>query len=90
MKDAYDVVVVGGGNAGFSAAHAARELGASVLLLEKTVQAEAGGNSYYTAGAFRVAFDGLDDLLPFSTTRLTHGSPPPSCRRIRSASSAPT
>jgi tricarballylate dehydrogenase len=60
----YDVVVVGGGNAGFSAAHAARELGASVLLLEKTVQKEAGGNSYYTAGAFRVAFDGLEDLLP--------------------------
>jgi len=60
----YDVVVVGGGNAGFSAAHAARELGASVLLLEKTVQEEAGGNSYYTAGAFRVAFDGLEDLLP--------------------------
>ena len=60
----YDVVVVGGGNAGFSAAHAAREAGASVLLLEKTVQEEAGGNSYYAAGAFRVAFDGLEDLLP--------------------------
>jgi tricarballylate dehydrogenase len=60
----YDVVVVGGGNAGFSAAHAARELGASVLVLEKTVREEAGGNSYYTAGAFRVAFGGLDDLLP--------------------------
>ena len=65
MSDvSFEVVVVGGGNAGFSAAHAAREMGASVLLLEKTVQAEAGGNSYYTAGAFRVAFNGLDDLLP--------------------------
>ena len=61
---AFDVVVVGGGNAGFSAAHAAREAGASVLLLEKTVEEEAGGNSFYTAGAFRIAFDGLDDLLP--------------------------
>ncbi len=60
----YDVVVVGGGNAGFCAAHAARELGASVLLLEKTVPEEAGGNTYYTAGAFRVAFDRLEDLLP--------------------------
>ena len=65
----YDVVVVGGGNAGFSAAHAAREAGASVLLLEKTVQEEAGGNSYYTAGAFRVAFDRLDDLLPLLADR---------------------
>jgi len=65
MSDvSFEVVVVGGGNAGFSAAHAAREMGASVLLLEKTVQAQAGGNSYYTAGAFRVAFNGLDDLLP--------------------------
>jgi len=60
----HDIVVVGGGNAGFSAAHAARELGASVLLLEKTAKEKAGGNSYYTAGAFRVAFDGLADLLP--------------------------
>ena len=81
MKDAYDVVVVGGGNAGFSAAHAARELGPSVLLLEKTVQAEAGGNSYYTAGAFRVAFDGLDDLLPLlddpTDTRLATSVVPP-------------
>ena len=78
---AYDVVVVGGGNAGFSAAHAAREHGASVLLLEKTVQAESGGNSYYTAGAFRVAFDGLDDLLPLlddpSHERLSTSVVPP-------------
>src|SRR5262245_34737309 len=61
---AFDVIVIGGGNAGFSAAHAARELGASVLLLEKTGEDKAGGNTYYTAGAFRVAFDTLDDLLP--------------------------
>ncbi|MEU9885662.1 FAD-dependent tricarballylate dehydrogenase TcuA [Sphaerisporangium sp. NPDC051011] len=49
-----DVVVVGGGNAGFSAAHAAREAGARVLLLEKAPESEAGGNSFYTAGAFRI------------------------------------
>jgi tricarballylate dehydrogenase len=61
---AFDVVVVGGGNAGFSAAHAAREAGASVVLLEKTPEEAAGGNSFYTAGAFRIAFDGLADLLP--------------------------
>ncbi|PSK85943.1 tricarballylate dehydrogenase [Murinocardiopsis flavida] len=60
--DGYDVVVVGGGNAGFCAAHAAREQGARVLLLEKGAKGEDGGNSYYTAGAFRVAHGGPDDL----------------------------
>ncbi|GAA2215258.1 FAD-dependent tricarballylate dehydrogenase TcuA [Nonomuraea monospora] len=60
----YDVIVVGGGNAGFSAAHAARERGARVLLLEKGAAGEAGGNSFYTAGAFRFPFSGLDELRP--------------------------
>ncbi|MGH3412947.1 MAG: FAD-dependent tricarballylate dehydrogenase TcuA [Marmoricola sp.] len=57
-----DVVVVGGGNAGFCAAHAAAEQGARVVLLEKTSPEEAGGNSYYTAGAFRIAFNELAEL----------------------------
>jgi tricarballylate dehydrogenase len=61
----YDVVVVGGGNAGFSAAHAAREAGASVLILEKAVESEAGGNSFYTAGAFRLAHGGHAALAPY-------------------------
>ncbi|WP_153506110.1 FAD-dependent tricarballylate dehydrogenase TcuA [Cumulibacter manganitolerans] len=60
---AVDVVVVGGGNAGFCAAHAAAQRGRRVLLLEKAPQAEAGGNSYYTAGATRMVHDGLSDLL---------------------------
>lgn len=57
-----DVVVVGGGNAGFSAAHAAVERGRRVVLLERGDEASAGGNSFYTAGATRVPHDGLDDL----------------------------
>ncbi|WP_433285183.1 FAD-dependent tricarballylate dehydrogenase TcuA [Pseudonocardia sp. CA-142604] len=61
-EDAVDVVIVGGGNAGFSAAHAAAERGRRVLLLEKGESAQAGGNSYYTAGAIRVAHDGLADV----------------------------
>jgi len=60
----YDVVVVGGGNAGFSAATTAAQKGASVLLVEKASLAENGGNTYYTAGAYRYAFSGLDDLKP--------------------------
>jgi tricarballylate dehydrogenase len=66
-----DVVVVGGGNAGFCAAHAAAEAGARVLLLEKASADAAGGNSYYTAGAFRVAHGGLDDLRPLIDDELT-------------------
>ena len=58
----FDVVVVGGGNAGFSAAHAAAERGRRVVLLERGQQDMAGGNSFYTAGATRINHDGLDDL----------------------------
>src|SRR6478735_8087370 len=57
-----DVLVVGGGNAGFTAALAAAENGRSVLLLEKAEKDRAGGNSYYTAGATRIPHGGLEDL----------------------------
>jgi tricarballylate dehydrogenase len=60
---AFDVIVVGGGNAAFCAALAAREQGARVLVLERAGIDEAGGNSRFTAGAIRFAYDGLDDLL---------------------------
>lgn len=66
-----DVVVVGGGNAGFCAAHAAREAGADVLLLERTTATEAGGNSYYTAGAFRVVHSGVVQLAEFLDDSIT-------------------
>jgi len=58
----YDVVVVGGGNAAFCAALAAQEEGARVLVLERAPKDESGGNSRFTAGAIRFAFDGVDDL----------------------------
>src|SRR5258708_3030061 len=62
----YDVVVVGGGNAGFSAATTAAQHGANrVLLLEKATENDAGGNTYFTVGGYRTCFDGLDDLLPY-------------------------
>ena len=57
-----DVIVVGGGNAGFTAAHAAAERGRSVILLEKGTEGLSGGNSFYTAGATRIAHGGLADL----------------------------
>ena len=60
-----DVLVVGGGNAGFSAATAAAEAGAGcVVLIDKCPEDWAGGNSFFTAGAFRTVHSGADDLLP--------------------------
>ena len=56
------VVVVGGGNAAFSAALAAREAGASVTLLERAPEHLRGGNSRFTAGAMRTVYNGIDDL----------------------------
>ncbi len=58
----WDVIIIGAGNAAFCAAHAACEKGASVLMLECAPEAENGGNSRYTAGAIRFAYDGVDDI----------------------------
>src|SRR5438270_10310393 len=44
----YDVIVVGGGNAGLVAAISARQLGSSVLLLERAPKWRRGGNSRHT------------------------------------------
>ena len=57
-----DVVVVGGGNAALCAALSAAEQGVSVLVLERASEAEAGGNSRFTAGAIRCVYDGVEDL----------------------------
>ena len=46
------------------AAIAARSAGSTVLVVEKADRSLAGGNSRYTAGAMRFAYDGADDLLP--------------------------
>jgi tricarballylate dehydrogenase len=61
-EQGHDVIVVGAGNAGMSAAHAARERGARVLVLEKADPEWSGGNSAFTAGAIRIAHGGLAEL----------------------------
>ena len=58
----YDVIVAGAGNAALCAAMAAHENGAKVLVLERAPEDEKGGNSYFTAGGFRFAHEGLDDV----------------------------
>ncbi len=62
LPEAIDVVVIGAGNAAMCAALAAREAGASVLVLERSPEAERGGNTRFTAGAIRCVYDGVDDL----------------------------
>ena len=62
MPNPYDVIVVGAGNAALSAAIAARESCPSVLVLEKAPEYFRGGNTYFTGGIIRFAFNGLDDI----------------------------
>ena len=67
-KFSYDVVVVGSGVAGLSAAVSAAEAGASVGLVERAAEAEAGGNTRYTEAFLRMkspeqVADGFEDVL---------------------------
>jgi tricarballylate dehydrogenase len=59
----YDVIVVGAGNAALAAAVSAREQGAArVVALEKAPRALRGGNTHYSGGLLRIAFDGAGEL----------------------------
>ena len=62
MRDTADVIVVGAGNAALCAALAARDQGASVIVVESAPEALCGGNTRFTAGAMRVVYNGVDDL----------------------------
>ncbi len=58
----YDVVVVGGGNAGIVAALSAREAGAKVVVLEVAPRAARGGSTYFAGGQYRCSLTGLDEI----------------------------
>jgi len=68
---AWDVAVVGCGNAALCAAISAREQGARVVVLEKAPEEERGGNSFFTAGGFRFTHDGLEDVCADVLTDLS-------------------
>ncbi len=62
MDNQCDVIIVGAGNAALCAAIAAREQGASVLVLEKAPEYFRGGNTYFTGGIIRCAYNGIEDI----------------------------
>ena len=63
-KGSYDVIVVGAGNAALAAAVSAKENGAaSVAILEKGDKASRGGNTRYTGGLLRFAYESIDQIL---------------------------
>lgn len=63
VKNEYDAIVVGAGNAALCAALSAREAGIDVLVLERAPVEERGGNTAFTAGAMRVAYRGVEDIV---------------------------
>src|SRR3989442_12781658 len=63
-RTVFDVVAVGAGNAAFTAALAARAEGARQLVLEKAPREVRGGNTRFTGGVFRFAYNGIEDLIP--------------------------
>src|ERR1051325_5822576 len=62
--DTYDVIVIGAGNAGLTAALAAHENGAKVLLLDKCPKPTRGGNTRFSGGGFRFTYNAMDDMRP--------------------------
>jgi len=61
-----DVIVIGGGSAAFEAAVAAREHGAErVVMLEKALEAEYGGNARYSGTGFRFWHRGAEEIRGF-------------------------
>src|ERR1700736_2814165 len=61
-NQAYDVIVVGGGNAALCAALAAADQGARIALLERAAESKRGGNSMFTGGGFRMVHHGAQDI----------------------------
>ncbi|KAK0901145.1 hypothetical protein LTS16_020628 [Friedmanniomyces endolithicus] len=68
LAQPWDILILGSGTAALCAALSASESVASpsprILLVDKAPLEWAGGNGYFTAGAYRTQHNGLEDLLP--------------------------
>ncbi|KAM0716744.1 hypothetical protein Q7P37_008189 [Cladosporium fusiforme] len=67
LNQPWDILILGTGAAALTSALTALTSTTPpprVLLLEKAPKTWAGGNGYFTAGAYRVAHAGLPDILP--------------------------
>jgi tricarballylate dehydrogenase len=65
MTTAYDVIMVGAGNAALAAAVSAKESGAErVLVLKKAPREMRGGNTHWGGGVLRFAFDDPREIGP--------------------------
>ena len=81
-----DVVVVGCGVAGLSAALTAIEAGSSVILIERAPRSDRGGNTRWTEAILRVTPDGdpapdfeQESERPTATASASASTRPPSC-----------
>ncbi|MDY0393533.1 FAD-binding protein [Virgibacillus halophilus] len=66
-KNVFDLVVIGTGNAALCAAIAAKENGANVLMVEKGTKHKRGGNSFFTDGAIRFAYNDMTGIQKILT-----------------------
>ena len=87
----YDVMVVGAGNAALAAAVSARQQGAGrVIALEKAPRELRGGNTHYSGGLLRFAYDRPRTCCRSCPTRERRCRTfPPASSRIRRSGSAP-
>ena len=89
----FDVVVVGGGLAGWVAAARAQELGATVLVVERSVRRPGWGNSVISGGVLHAVLRdprGAPEQLLATIMELTDGQADPAVAAAWAHNAAPT
>lgn len=81
VNNDYDVLVIGGGNAGMVAALAAAEIpGTKVAILEAAPKEERGGNSRFAGAIFRIVHNGAPDIFPLIHDSKAHDKERVDCK----------